>query len=255
MAKITGAIVTYNSSQTTEKACKSVLENTQKYDISLYVFDNASTDDTAEKLGKISGVIFKKQNMNLGFGAAHNKILEEDIGDYHFVINPDIVVNDDVISRMADFMEENPDIAMCCPEIRNSDGSIQHIPKLRPTFKRLFFGRLSRFGGIFKKIRDEYTMSQNPPKGIMDIDFCTGCFFVIKGEVFKKLSGFDERYFMYMEDVDLTLSAKKFGRTVINTDFTVTHEWKRDSAKSLKYLFIHLKSSFAFLKKWRGKNL
>ena len=68
----------------------------------------------------------------------------------------------------------------------------------------------------------------------------------IRGEVFEKLGGFDDRYFMYMEDVDLTLRAKKYGKTVIVPKFSVCHLWKRESAKSLKMLLIHTKSVFKF---------
>ena len=69
--------------------------------------------------------------------------------------------------------------------------------------------------------------------------------------MFKSLGGFDQRFFMYLEDADLTLRAKKFGRVVINPQISVTHIWERESAKSVKYLFIHILSSLKFLWKWR----
>lgn len=249
---ISAAIVTYNCREQALAACRSVLDNTVKRSTKLYIIDNASTDGSAEAVAELEGVELLKQNENIGFGAAHNRVLQRQLGKYHFVINPDICFTEDILSEMAEFMDENPDIVMCCPEILNSDGSVQRLPCRRPTFKRLFFGRLALFGGVFRKIRDEYTSRASG--GVCDVDFCTGCFFVIRGDAFKALGGFDERFFMYLEDADLTLRAKKFGRTVIAPQFAVTHEWNRESAKKLKYFLIHLCSCFRFLSKWRKQN-
>jgi len=251
--KISAAIVTYNGGEKAIKACKCVVENTKKLPLDFYVIDNASSDGTAEAAEQLCGVKVLRQNKNLGFGAAHNKVLNEEMGKYHFVINPDISFSTDILSELAEFMENNPDIVMCCPKILNEDGSEQHLPKERPTAKRLFLGRLAPLGGVFKKIRTEYTWADRVTDTVSDVDFCTGCFFVIKSEVFKKLGGFDERFFMYQEDVDLTLRAKEYGRTVINPQIAVTHLWERESAKSIKYLLIHTKSAIKFLRKWRKR--
>lgn len=240
---VSAAIVTYNSSLDSARAVKSIAENTKRYSLSLYVIDNASSDDTVQNISHIPDVKILKQNKNIGFGAAHNKILEQQMGKYHFVINPDIIISDDVLSDMADFMEQNPNVVMCMPKILNEDGSEQKLPKEKPTFKALFFGRLS------KKIRNEYIWAHKSITEVTDVDFCTGCFFCIRSEVFKKLGGFDERFFMYLEDADLTQRAKKHGRVVMNPQISVTHSWKRESAKSIKYLLIHTLSAIKFLLK------
>lgn len=250
---ITAAVVTYNNMEQAKVACRSLKEHTERYPLRLAVIDNASSDGTAEYFSADAETEFTENGRNIGFGAAHNKALQNGVGKYHFVVNPDIEINSDVLSDLADFMENNPDIVMAMPKILNSDGSQQFTPKEKPTFKRLYLGRLSRLGGIFKKIRDRYTWTDREIKAVTDIDFCSGCFFCIRGEIFEKLGGFDERFFMYLEDADLTLRAKKFGRVVINPDICVTHMWERESAKSLKYLFIHICSSFKFLHKWRKR--
>ncbi len=174
--------------------------------------------------------------------------------DYHFIINPDITVSSDVLSDIADFMDENPDISLMMPKILNSDGTEQFLPKRIPTAKYLFLGRLERLFKSLSKVRDEYTRKFDNIDTVTDIDFCSGCFMCIRSEVFKALGGFDERFFMYLEDADLTLRAQKFGRTVIAPQFCVTHLWDRSSAKSIKYLFIHLSSAFKFLIKQKRKH-
>lgn len=251
---ISACVVTYNNGDKAENICRQLLEYTKKYPLKLYVVDNASSDDTVKRIKAICGVTLIRNSTNEGFGAAHNAVIEQGIGKYHFVINPDIVIKGDILSEMTDFFEQNCDIAMLMPRILNPDNSEQVLPKKKPTFKRLYLGRLEGLGTYFKKIRDEYTLAYTPLDTVTDIDFCSGCFFGIRGEAFTRLRGFDERYFMYLEDADLTLRVKEHGRVVIAPQFSVVHLWERDSAKKLKYLFIHINSSFKFLKKWRRRS-
>ena len=241
---VSASVVSYNDVARAPATCENIIKNTKKYPFAFYVVDNASTDGTVEALSRIDGVRLITNDKNVGFGAAHNKVLCEPLGKYHFVINPDITIDSDVIADMVDFFEKNPDVVMACPKILNTDGTEQKLPKEKPTFKRLFLGRLS------KKVRSEYVWADREIKDVTDINFCTGCFFCIRSEVFKELGGFDKRYFMYLEDVDLCLKAKKYGRVVMLPQFSVTHAWERESAKSIKYLLIHIVSSFKFLFKW-----
>lgn len=244
---VSASIVSYNDINRAPETVKNIVSNTKKHSLKLYVIDNASSDGTAEFIEKIGNVTVLKQSKNLGFGAAHNKVLTEIMGKYHFVINPDITLSDDVISNIVDYFEANPDVAMAMPKILNEDGTEQKLPKERPTFKRLFLGR------FLSKIRGEYVWADKQITEACEINFCTGCFFCIRTDAFKKLNGFDERYFMYLEDADLALRAKQFGKVVMLPQFSVTHAWERESSKSLKYLLIHTASCFKFLFKWRGK--
>lgn len=244
---LSAAIVTYNDGEKAVAACRSILENTKKYPVKLYVIDNASSDGTVDMLSKLDGITLIQNTKNIGFGAAHNQVLRDEMGKYHFVINPDITFSGDVLSDMVDFFEENSDVAMMMPRIQNADGTEQKLPKEKPTFKRLFLGRLSPLGEAFRRVRREYTWADREVTEVADIDFCSGCFFGIRAELFEKLGGFDERFFMYLEDADLTLRVKAYGRTVINPHIAVTHLWERESAKSLKYLLIHTTSCFKFL--------
>ena len=248
---ITASIVTYNNTEKALGAVKSLKENTKNRELKVFVFDNASKNID---IGLSSAAdVLELNKENLGFGAAHNKILEYEIGKYHAVVNPDIKVDSDVLSHLADILDENEDIVMITPKVMNSDGTEQKLPKRTPTARYLFLGRLARFGGVFKKIRDEYVMENEQFEDITDIDFCTGCFFMIRSDVFREIGGFDERYFMYLEDADLTRKAKQYGRTVFCPTAQVEHEWERASAKSPKLLMIHLCSFIKYLRKWKNE--
>ncbi len=244
---VSASIVTYNDIDRAPNTVKSVVEHTKKYPLKLYVIDNNSSDGTAELVEKMNIATVIKNPKNLGFGAAHNKVLNEKLGKYHFIINPDITITSDCLSDMVDYFENNPDVVMAMPKILNTDGTEQKLPKEKPTFKRLFLGRFSN------EIRSEYVWGEKDIDKPTKINFCTGCFFCIRTDVLKKLSGFDKRYFMYLEDADLTLKAKSKGNVMMLPQFSVTHAWERESSKSLKYLFIHIISCFKFLFKWRGK--
>ena len=244
--KISLAIVTHNEADKAAATAASVLAHCVKYPLDFYIIDNNSTDDTLDRLKYEEGLKIVRLDSNIGFGAAHNKALDFIDSDYHFIVNPDISVNSDVFADMVDYMIANPDVVISSPRILNSDGTEQFLPKSTPTFRRLFLGRLS------KKVRDEYIWKDKNLTEPTEIDFCSGCFFCIKTSVMKELGGFDERYFMYLEDADLTVRAKNIGKTVFLPDIKVTHLWKRESARNLRLFFIHLSSCVKFLMKWRN---
>ena len=243
--KITLTIVTHNDADKAAAAAASIIAHSKKYPLRFYIVDNASSDDTLERLKHQTGIEVIKLDKNIGFGAGHNQVLNLLNSDYHFVVNPDITLNRDVLAEMVDYMEENRDVVMAMPKILNSDGTEQFLPKSRPTFRSLFLGRFSN------KIRSEYIWREREMTGPTEIDFCSGCFFCIRTSVFKVLGGFDQRYFMYLEDADLTFRAKTVGKVVFLPDITVTHLWQRGSAKNIRLFLIHLASCFKFLLKWR----
>lgn len=250
---LSAAIVTHGGKELAAATVKSVLEHTKKYPLNFYVIDNVSGDSTPDEIEKISGVKVIRQTENLGFGGGHNIALGENLGKYHAVINPDIELDCDVLAHLVDVMENNEDIALIAPKILSADGTEQYLPKRHPTFRYLFLGRLAKLGGVFKKIRKEYTREAENLHTLTDIEFCSGCFFLIRTEIFRKIGGFDGRYFMYMEDADLSREVLKYGRVVFDPGVAVRHLWKRESAKKIKFLFIHLSSAFKYLKKWRKK--
>lgn len=242
---ISASIVTYNNSETALNAINSLKENTKDRVLKIFVFDNASKSIDI-RLSSAADML-SGNDENLGFGAAHNKILNYEMGKYHAIVNPDITVDSDVISALAEVLDKNPDICMVTPKILNSDGSEQKLPKRNPTMKYIFLGRL------FKKVRDEYVRADEQFEGITDIEFCTGCFFLIRSDIFREVGGFDERYFMYLEDADLTRRVRRLGRVVYCPEVSVQHLWERGSAKNLKLLFVHLCSFFKYLRKWKNE--
>ena len=244
MSKLSVSIVTFNSSD----VISNLLDSLAKCNVDkVYVVDNSSTDDTIEIIEKkYPWVILIKSQKNLGYGAGHNLAIKQIDSTIHIIINPDIIVEKEQVSKIRNFMDENLNVSLMCPKVLNIDGSEQFLPKLNPKIKYLFGG----FFGV-KKLRNEYTMKNVSIKNPINIDFCTGCFMICRTEYLKKCGGFDDRYFLYFEDADLSRELKKYGDVIYNPNITVTHVWKRENGHTIKGIIRFLSSYRKYRKKWK----
>lgn len=250
--KVSVCVVTYNNKDEIINLIDSVFNNTKGVSFKFYLVDNNSSDGTAnfiEERYKEKIEIIKNKD-NKGFGYAHNKVLDLIDSDYHIIINPDISFDKDVISDLCKFMDENPDVGVVTPKVLYENGDQQHLPKKDPKFKYILAGKLERIFKSFSKIRKEYTMADINIDRPIEIEFCTGCFMMIRTDLFKKLKGFDDKFFMYLEDADLSRRAREYGKVIFTPNVCVNHLWHRASSKKLKFLFIHISSMIKYFKKW-----
>lgn len=246
--KVSACIVTYNDRDKVLNAIESLLRHTKGVDLQVYISDNGSTDGTAEAIRTSYPQVDVLENKeNIGFGAGHNKVLPMLESQYHFVVNPDIILTEDVVSGMCRYLSEHPQVGLAVPRVCNEDGTEQYLPKLTPKFIYLLGGRI----GFLSKYRDIYTMKDTVFSGPIRIDFCSGCFMALPTEVFRAVGGFDPRYFMYFEDADLTRTIGQNYDTMFCPQFSVIHLWERAGAKHLKYFLIQVQSMFRYFRKWR----
>ncbi len=256
MSEITGCIVTYNSISTPiknkqlETAITSVLNNTESLDFKLYIVDNHSQDGTADYVeSTFPQVSVIRNSINAGFGAAHNLMLDKIDSKYHFVINPDIEIRNNVIGDMCAFMESHPEAGASSPKICFPDGRLQILARKNPKIKYLLASRLAKSREESKLVR-EYCMLDENIRGPVAVENSSGCFLCFRTEVFKKLIGFDERYFMYFEDYDILRRLNKIAKLYYLPDVVVYHEWVRDSSKNTKLLKIHIVSALKYFARW-----
>ncbi len=248
--KISLSIVTYNSEKYISQSIDTILENTKNSDFCIYIIDNGSTDRSVEiiKSKNCSRIVLIENKTNIGFGKGHNMALKAANSKYHFFVNPDIVIKDDVIYKMSQYFEEHEDVGVVTPKILYPDGRLQLLPKRNPRFIYLVARRLHF--KFLKRYREEYEMISMGQNEIFDIEFCTGSFMAARTDVLKKVGGFDERYFMYFEDADLTREIRKYARAQYNPNFVVYHDWERAGSKQLKYMFIQIGSMILYKLKW-----
>ena len=244
------SIVTHNSAAVIGTLLSSLFEHTAA-PLSVFVVDNGSTDDTVARVRASFPDVTVLTQDNRGFGAGHNAALPHLTSTYHAVVNPDIVLREDTLSVLCAYLDAHADVVMATPLILNPDGSRQDVPRRTPKRRYLLSRKLERFGGPFRRWRDEYTMRTASFDAPLDVTFCTGCFFVIRTELYKELGGFDERFFLYCEDADLTRRALAHGRAVCLPQTGVIHGWERGSAHNLRLLRIHLSSLRKYFRKWR----
>ncbi|MGI6168396.1 MAG: glycosyltransferase family 2 protein [Christensenellales bacterium] len=253
---LTVCIVSHNDQATIDKAVRGILQH-MPVDGRLLIVDNASSDNTLEIVGKIPQIQLIRLDKNLGFGSGHNAALPYLNAKYHAIINPDIEVKDDVLQQICDYMDEHPDVAMVQPMVYFPDGQAQHHGKKDPTFLDLFI-RLF-FPGRFHKRQARYLRLDADYSKPFAVDVASGCFMVVRTELFKRIGGFDRRFFLYFEDNDLSRRIRQHGRIMHVPFGHVVHHWNRSSRRSWKSLLIMLSSAFRYFAKWgpgsrRGKD-
>ena len=247
---VSGSIVTFNNISTIEKTLETIFTQTKDIDFKLYIVDNGSSDGTPEFVeNNYPQVSVIRNEKNVGFGAGHNIIINSVESSYHAIINPDIVLKENVIKKMVDYMEENQDIGLLSPRICFPDGRDQILGKRNPRLKYLVASRLR--GDEPGKLLREYAMLDCDLSKPIQIENATGCFMLLRTEVLKKIGGFDDGYFMYFEDADISRRAAKITRVVYYPDAVVYHVWGRESKRNFKLMRIHIQSMLKYFIKWK----
>ena len=247
--KVSGCIVTYNCKDKISPTIESLLENTKGVDFTLYVVDNGSEDGTADYIENKYPEVKVIKSKNDGFGAGHNKVMPFIDSDYHVVINPDILLKDDVITELALYAHGHKDVGLLSPQIRFEDGRLQMLGKRNPSLRFLGSHWLHKSEEPSKTMI-EYCMLDMPEDKPFEITNATGCFMFFRTKVFMELGGFDERFFMYLEDCDIARRVSKKCKALHYPMATVYHLWERESKKSKKLLLIHIQSILKYFLKW-----
>lgn len=188
------------------------------------------------------------QKKILDFGKGHNYIINDINSEYHAIVNPDILLTEDSLSSILMYMDQNPDIGMCIPKIVDEEGNLQNVYREEITLWDLFVRFF--FKNIFKNRYRKHTMQDKDYNQPFQVPFAQGSFLVIRTKLFKELNGFDDRYFMYMEDADLCKRVKQVSKLMYYPNTQVIHKWERGSHKNIKLLKYHIKSMIAYFKKW-----
>jgi len=221
----------------------------------LYLIDN-SPKRLSNIDSKIAGKNFKVEYIfnakNLGYGRAHNIALRKSIDDnisQHLVVNADVEFQSDTIRRLSAYMDNNSDVALLSPKIYYPDGEIQYLCKLLPEPYDLFGRRFLPKSWIQKR-QYEYELRGSGYDKIMNLPYLSGCFMFLRVSALTDVGLFDERYFMYPEDIDLTRRLHRRYQTLFYPEVNVVHNHERASYKSLKMTMIHIVNMCRYFNKW-----
>lgn len=189
---------------------------------------------------------------NNGYGAGHNVAIREAIeagSRYHIVVNPDISWHGDIISPMKSYMDNHPGVGILAPRIVLPDGTPQYNARLLPTPFDPMARRL--LPKALRKRRDQrYLLHDMDFKRELNAPYLLGCFMMLRTDAVKSCGLFDERFFMYPEDIDITRRFHRKWATIRWNGVTAEHLYRRESARSLRMVYIHIVNMIRYFKKW-----
>ena len=217
-------IPSFNTKEILRHCLNSILDNTKNINFEIIVIDNFSQDGSQEMIEKdFPMVILIKNKENLGFAKANNQGIKRAGGKYLLFLNSDTIIVKGAIKKMFDFLEKHKEIAALGPKLLNSDSSVQpsagFFPNLLVVFVMLFLEHF--FGGRF--VRTGYSC-------LRKVDWVMGAALMVRKEIVGKIGGFDEKIFMYYDEVDLCYRIYKNGGAIYYyPDAEIIHLWQRSS--------------------------
>ena len=227
-------IVNWNTRNLLKKCLESIKAHTKKISLEIIVVDNASTDGSADMVkSNFPEVILIKNKKNLGYGRASNQGLARARGKYVLFLNSDIDVNPNCLDEMFSFMESKVEVGASACKLTYPDGSLQHSCRQFPSFK-VFFLMLLGLRAVFPKMRifREYLMLDWDHADLREVDQIMGSFMFVRKDVLDQVGGFDERFWMYFEEVDLCLRIKKAGWKIVHyPKASAVHHMSKSSEK------------------------
>lgn len=257
--RVTACIVLYNPKyQMILDAVNTFLSNGNSKDIVLVDNHSKSGDlaQIAEYYRNNENVHIVQNTGNNGFGSGHNygfNFLKSNnlLLDYHIILNPDIFILHKTLDILLEHCTEN--VACVVPKLLNSDGSIQYLNKRKPNIFDMFIRRF--LPSFIKKLRyfqnryDKYISMDIGYNKTYRVEFPSGSFLMVRSEIYSKVNGFDEGFFMYMEDMDLCKRIREYGDILYVENAKVFHQWGRESSKSIKMTIAMIKSMIYYFGK------
>ena len=244
-------ILNYNVKFFTAACLQTVQKAVQNKDAEIIVADNASTDGSKEYLSKFKNVKFLWFSQNLGFAKAYNKAVQQAKGKYLLILNPDTLVSEDILEQLSQFVRQQPRIGIVGGKM--IDGTGQFLPESKrgiPT-PLTAFGKIT---GCYKILNfppfNAYYAPYLKPNQTGKVPVLTGAFMFLTKETYLSVGGFDERYFMYGEDIDFSYTVLKSGKE--NYYFhkaKIIHFKGESSQKDSRYLINFYQTTFQFYKK------
>ncbi|MDA0207794.1 MAG: glycosyltransferase family 2 protein [bacterium] len=217
-------VVTYKEDLHVLRDCFSSVEVSEGINYELIIVDNAGRQETEELAAKY-GAIYMPNPENRGFAAAVNQGMKRSDGDYVLLLNPDTSFENDVLARMVAHLNEDHEVGVASCIIRYPDRSFQESIRRFPTFWNQLFIML-KLPHILKRVPaiDHYMMRDIDPMITQDVPSIMGAFMFIRPVLFDRIGYFDERYFIWFEEVDYCKMTHDAGMKIRHyADVEITH--------------------------------
>ncbi|MCU0323238.1 MAG: glycosyltransferase family 2 protein [Chitinophagaceae bacterium] len=252
--KLSVIIVNYNVKYFLEQCLHSVVKAVQRIDAEIFVVDNCSTDGSIAYLQpQFATVQFIANTENVGFGKANNQALAIAKGDYILFLNPDTIVPEDCFEKCIAFFEQTPNCGAL--GIKMVDGKGIFLPESKRAFPSPLtsFFKLVGLASFFPKssVFNKYALGHLSENENHEVDVLAGAFMLLRKQVIEKVTGFDETFFMYGEDVDLSYRVQAAGyKNYYFSNSSIIH-FKGESTKkgSLNYVRMFYQAMSIFVQK------
>lgn len=234
MIELSIIIVNYNVKAFLQNCLSSILRSTEKINSEIIVVDNASDDGSVELIKKnFPQVKLIESKINLGFSRANNLGLQVAQGRYICLINPDTIVEESTFHEMIKFMNEHPEVGLAGCKILNPDGTFQLACRRSFPTPWVAFTKIVGLSKFFpkSKIFARYNLTYLDENQSYEVDAVSGSFMFLRREVYEKIGGLDETFFMYGEDLDYCYRVKKAGFQVYYVHTTQIIHFKGESTK------------------------
>lgn len=224
----------------------------------IWIVDNSpeATDIRADIEPRLSaacpGIRYRHLSHNPGYGAAHNVAIREasKLGfEAHIVVNTDIKFEPGTVSLLTRQLDSSTDIGQISPRIVSPDGSDQYAQRLLPTPLDVF-GRRFLPSFMMRSRNRRYLLTERDAGSPANIPYHQGSFMLFRMSVLDDTGGFDERFFMYPEDIDITRRIRQRHITLYYPGATVVHAHRASSYRSLRMLWVHIRNMITYFNKW-----
>lgn len=210
MVDVSIIFVSYNTADMTKKAIELVKRSNHQLNLEIFVVDNASRDGSADMIAEVfPDVTLISNTLNVGFGRANNQVLPHFRGRYVLLLNTDAFVEADTIQKTVDFMESHPATGILGVKLLGRDGVLQPSCRYFPTPFNIFLTRTGLFK-LFPQTQLVDNMAWDH-QSVRNCDWVPGCYYLIRKEVIDQVGLFDQRYFLYYEEVDHCYATKQAG--------------------------------------------
>ncbi len=230
-------MVSYNVKNYIDHAIDSLLRS-RFNDFEIIVVDNHSFDGSVDRIkNRFHEVKVIANDKNVGFGKAVNQAAAIATGDYYLILNPDTVVQENTILTFIQYMEKHPEVGMVGPKILNADGTLQLACKRSfPTFK-VAIPKMMGLNKLFPNSTwaGKYNLTYLDPDQSATVEAISGSCMFIKKDIFQKLNGFDERFYMFGEDLDLCYRIWESGSEIHYVAETQIVHYQGESVKSAPF--------------------
>jgi len=245
---LNASIVLYNHSLKEITTLVDILQKSKSISV-IFLIDNSPIPTAGYNNLRVNYIF---TGNNLGYGAAHNIAIRQTIEQnipYHLVINPDITFEPLILEIIEVFMNNNSEIGLLMPKVFYPNGEIQYLCKLIPTPFDLIFRRFLPKNWTIKRT-EKFELRASDYNKLMDVPYLSGCFMFLRTKAIEEVGLFDERFFMYPEDIDLTRRIHRKFRTVFYPEVNIVHHHAQSSYLNLKMLLVHTLNMIKYFNKW-----